>query len=128
MLTLDFVLMEQVFVNLLDNAAKYTPSGTTIEVAAARHKFSIVVIVRDEGAGIPEEDLQRIFDKFYRVRAEIADRGRSGTGLGLAICRGFVEAMNGRIYARNRADRSGAEFVIEFGPELIAESPKTEAA
>jgi two-component system sensor histidine kinase KdpD len=128
LLNLDFVLMEQVFVNLLDNASKYTPAGTTIEVAAARHKFSIVIIIRDEGAGIPEEDLQKVFDKFYRIRAEISDRGRSGTGLGLAICRGFVEAMGGRIYARNRADRSGAEFVIEFGPELISAQPKTEAA
>jgi two-component system sensor histidine kinase KdpD len=128
MLTLDFVLAEQVFVNLLENAGKYTPPGTTVEITAARHKFSIVIIVRDEGPGIPEEDLQRVFDKFYRVRGEISDHGRSGTGLGLSICRGFVEAMGGRIYARNRSDRPGAEFVIEFAPDLIAESPKTEAA
>jgi len=128
MLMLDFVLIEQVMVNLLDNAAKYTPPGTTIEVAAQRHKFSIVLMVRDEGAGIPEEELQRVFDKFYRLRERDADRGRSGTGLGLAICRGFVEAMGGRIYARNRSDRHGAEFVIEFPPEIAADKPKPEAA
>lgn len=128
LLTLDYVLMEQVLVNLLDNAAKYTPPGTTIEIAANRHKFSVVLIVRDEGPGIPEEDLQRVFDKFYRIRGEISDRGRSGTGLGLAICRGFIETMGGRIYARNRTDRSGAEFVIEFSPDHIAENPKPEAA
>jgi two-component system sensor histidine kinase KdpD len=126
MLTLDFLLMEQVLVNLLDNASKYTPPGTTVEVSAQRHRFSIVLIVRDEGPGIPEQDLQRVFDKFYRIRE--GDRSRSGTGLGLAICRGFIEAMGGRIYARNRTDRSGAEFVIEFAPELIAENPKAETA
>ncbi|MDB5984972.1 MAG: sensor histidine kinase KdpD [Nevskia sp.] len=120
LLILDDVLMEQVLVNLLDNAAKYTPAGSQIEIGASRHKFSLAVSVRDEGPGIPEEDLPRVFDKFFRVR-QASDRGRSGTGLGLAICRGFVEAMGGRIYARNRNDRSGAEFIIEFSPEVIAE-------
>jgi two-component system sensor histidine kinase KdpD len=128
LLTLDFMLMEQVLVNLLDNAAKYTPAGTTVEISAQRHKFSVVLIVRDEGPGIPADELQRVFDKFYRVREGEGDRRRSGTGLGLAICRGFVEAMGGRIHARNRTDHSGAEFVIEFSPDLIAENPKTEAA
>lgn len=122
MLMLDFVLIEQVMVNLLDNAAKYTPPGTTIEIAAQRHKFSLVIMVRDEGPGIPEAELQRVFDKFYRLREREADRGRAGTGLGLAICRGFVEAMGGRIYARNRSERSGAEFVIEFPPEIAADA------
>ncbi len=60
----------------------------------------------DEGDGIPAADLERVFDKFYRVRG--ADRQRAGTGLGLAICRGFVEAMGGTITAANRTDRRGA--------------------
>ena len=60
--------------------------------------------VADEGDGIPPDDLERIFDKFYRVQA--ADRKRAGTGLGLAICRGFVEAMGGTIRAANRSDRA----------------------
>ena len=64
----------------------------------------------DEGDGIPAADLERVFDKFYRVRS--ADRQRAGTGLGLAICRGFVEAMGGTIAAANRDDRSGACFTI----------------
>ncbi|MDR3417859.1 MAG: sensor histidine kinase KdpD [Nevskia sp.] len=127
MLLLDDVLMEQVLANLLDNAAKYTPAGSTIEVGAAHYRFSLVVSVRDEGPGIPEADLQKVFDKFFRAR-EGGDRGRGGTGLGLAICRGFVEAMGGRIYARNRTDPVGAEFVIEFSPEVIAERPRTEVA
>jgi len=131
MLMLDDVLMEQVLANLLDNASKYTPAGSTIEIVAAQYKFSLLISVRDEGPGIPEGDLQRVFDKFFRAR-EGGDRGRGGTGLGLAICRGFVEAMGGRIYARNRNDpqaaTKGAEFVIEFSPEVIAERPRTEVA
>jgi two-component system sensor histidine kinase KdpD len=66
--------------------------------------------VLDEGGGIPTEDLERIFDKFYR--AQKGDRVRAGTGLGLAISRGFVEAMGGTIAAGNRSDRSGAVFTI----------------
>ncbi len=133
LLMLDNVLMEQVLANLLDNAAKYTPAGSTIELSAAQFKFSVMIAVRDEGPGIPEADLQRVFDKFFRARPHGnsgGDSSRGGTGLGLAICRGFVEAMGGRIYARNRSDASGkvtgAEFVIEFSPEIIAERPSTE--
>ncbi len=62
----------------------------------------------DEGDGLPEEDTERVFDKFYRARK--GDRVRAGTGLGLAISRGFVEAMGGTITAANRRDRSGACF------------------
>jgi two-component system sensor histidine kinase KdpD len=68
--------------------------------------------VMDEGPGIPEEDLERIFDKFYRVRK--LDTQRAGTGLGLAICRGFVEALQGTITAGNRTDRRGAVFTISL--------------
>ena len=125
LLLLDPVLMEQVLVNLIDNAAKYTPFGSTIEIAAAQYRFSIVITVRDDGPGIPAADIERIFDKFYRVREE-ADRAHAGTGLGLAICRGFVEAMGGRIQARNRSEGSGAEFVMEFSPDVIAENPPME--
>jgi two-component system sensor histidine kinase KdpD len=107
---LDGVLLEQVMFNLLDNAAKYAPVGTEVEVEAQTEAASIRIVVRDEGEGIPEADLERVFDKFFRVQA--ADRKRAGTGLGLAICRGFVEAMGGTIKASNRADRSGAVFTV----------------
>jgi two-component system sensor histidine kinase KdpD len=110
MLKLDPVLFEQVLFNLLDNAAKYAPGGTAITIRGVRAGSSVLVSVSDEGEGIPEADLERIFDKFYRVHA--GDRQRAGTGLGLAICRGFIEAMGGRIIARNRQDRSGAVFEI----------------
>jgi two-component system sensor histidine kinase KdpD len=68
--------------------------------------------VLDEGDGIPPEDIERIFDKFYRVRK--GDRVRAGTGLGLPICRGFVDAMGGTIEAANRSDRPGAVFTIKL--------------
>ncbi len=109
---LDPVLLEQVLFNLLDNAGKYAPPGTTVNVEAALAGGYVTLAVRDEGAGIPADDLERIFDKFYRVRA--TDKKRAGTGLGLAISRGFVEAMGGTITAANHADRSGAIFTIRF--------------
>jgi two-component system, OmpR family, sensor histidine kinase KdpD len=112
MLKLDSVLFEQVLFNLLDNAGKYALRDTTIVLRAQREGSLVRIAVLDEGPGIPEGDLERIFDKFYRVQA--ADRKLAGTGLGLAICRGFVEAMGGTIVAANRQDRSGAAFTISF--------------
>lgn len=111
-LALDFVLAEQVLFNLLDNAAKYSADGGRIAVEARRDGGRIEIVVRDEGPGLAEADLDRIFEKFYR--AESGDRRRAGTGLGLAIARGFVEVMGGTLTARNRKDRSGAEFVVGF--------------
>jgi two-component system, OmpR family, sensor histidine kinase KdpD len=120
MLRLDAVLFEQVLFNLLDNAAKYSPPGSRIDVRATRYGELVEIEVVDEGPGIPPDDLERIFDKFYRVQAQ--DRRRAGTGLGLAICRGFVEALGGWIVARNRRDRSGAVLTIRMPivPEIGA--------
>ncbi len=112
MFPLDFLLMEQVLVNLLDNAAKYAPAGSAIGVAGRGEGAEVVIEVRDEGPGIPPSDLDRIFDKFYRVHG--GDRQRAGTGLGLAICRGFVAAHGGTIAAANRSDRHGAVFTIRI--------------
>lgn len=117
MLTLDFVLMEHVLVNLLENAAKYAPEGSSIGISAQRHRYAVLVEISDEGPGIPEEDLQRIFDPFFRIRG--GDRQRAGIGLGLAVCRGFMEAMGGRIRARNRKDRSGSVFELELPSSLF---------
>ena len=112
MVKLDPVLFEQVLFNLLDNVAKYAPAGTAIALSAERTGPSITLTLSDEGEGIPPADLDRIFQKFYRVHA--ADRQRAGTGLGLAISRGFIEAMGGRIFAQNRRDRRGAVFAIQI--------------
>ena len=110
MLNLDVVLFEQVLFNLLDNAGKYTPAGSLIRLQAQQEGGIVRLQIIDEGEGIPAADLDRIFDKFYRIHA--ADRRRAGTGLGLAICRGFVEAMGGGITAGNRADGPGAVFTL----------------
>jgi two-component system, OmpR family, sensor histidine kinase KdpD len=112
MVDVDAVLFEQVLFNLLDNAAKYSPAGTTIRIQSWRDHDAICLQVLDEGEGIPPTDLEHIFDKFYRV--EKGDQVRAGTGLGLAISRGFVEAMHGTISAANRTDRTGAAFVIRL--------------
>jgi two-component system sensor histidine kinase KdpD len=110
MVRLDPVLFEQVLFNLLDNAAKYAPIGTTVRIESKQERALVVLRIADEGPGIPQTDLERVFDKFYRVRK--SDSQRAGTGLGLAICRGFVEAMGGTIEASNRAGRHGAIFTI----------------
>ncbi|HZP09956.1 sensor histidine kinase KdpD [Methyloceanibacter sp.] len=110
MLELDPVLFEQALVNLLDNAAKYAPPGTTLRIASWQEGDKVKLEVADEGSGIPQDELERIFDKFHR--AQKGDQVRAGTGLGLAISRGFVEAMGGSIVAANRSDRSGAVFTI----------------
>ena len=110
MLNIDMVLFEQVLFNLLDNAAKYSSPGSAIVIRARCDGEMVRVQVLDEGEGIPTADLDRVFDKFYRVNG--TDRRRAGTGLGLAICRGFIEAMHGTISAANRTDRSGAVFTI----------------
>ena len=111
-LDLDFVLFEQVLVNLIDNAVKFGPRSSVVTVAARLRDAKVALTVSDEGPGIPSADLERIFDKFYRVHA--AGRAGTGTGLGLAICRGFVEALGGTITARNRTDRKGAVFTVEM--------------
>jgi len=96
---MDFVLMVQVLVNLLDNAIKYSAPGTPIEVTARTIERNLEIQVADRGIGIPPEDLTRVFDKFYRVQRP---GGVIGTGLGLAICKGIIEAHGGRIQADNR--------------------------
>jgi two-component system, OmpR family, sensor histidine kinase KdpD len=105
-------LFEQALFNLLDNAAKYAPAETTIRVQSWRDAETVCLRVLDEGSGIPANELDHIFDKFYRVQK--TDQVRAGTGLGLAISRGFVEAMRGTIVAANRTDRSGAAFTISL--------------
>ena len=112
MIKVDPVLFEQVVFNILDNASKYAPPGSTIRIQAWREKELILLQVIDEGEGIPSGDLEHIFDKFYRVQK--GDQVRAGTGLGLAISRGFVEAMRGTITAANRTDRKGAVFTIRL--------------
>lgn len=106
----DEVLLEHVLFNLLENAAKYTPPGTLIQLRAYRDGSNVTILIMDEGDGIRPADLERIFDKFYRGKRQGPQS--PGIGLGLSICRGYIQAMGGSITARNRTDRSGAVFTM----------------
>jgi two-component system sensor histidine kinase KdpD len=120
-LQVDPVLFEQVLFNLLDNAAKYTPTGSPLEVVVSRSTFGARITVLDRGPGFGGDEAERLFDKFVRG----AQQGVAGAGLGLAICRGIVEAHGGRIHAEERTG-GGASFVIDLPiegtpPEVPAE-------
>jgi two-component system sensor histidine kinase KdpD len=116
-----------VFANVLDNAARYSAPGTDIRVQARREtrqgNDTVVVDVADQGVGVPKADLERIFDKFYRVYR--ADRQVAGTGLGLSICRGLVEAHGGTVSAHLPADGTGTvlrvTFPVQKGPAMVRE-------
>lgn len=105
----DPVLFEQVFVNLLENAVKYTPKGSPLEVLARKDGERVEIEVRDRGEGLPKDSVERVFDKFYRG----PHVGVSGAGLGLPICKGIVEAHGGTLRAENRAG-GGATFRISL--------------
>jgi two-component system sensor histidine kinase KdpD len=112
MLELDAVLFEQALFNLLDNAAKYSSEGTMISIHGWRDQQLVCLQILDEGTGIPAQDLENVFNKFYR--AQKGDHVRAGTGLGLAIARGFVESLHGTISATNRTDQHGAAVTIRL--------------
>lgn len=118
LLHLDGVLMEQVFYNLLENAARHTPPGSPVEVTAQAQSGQVVVRVADRGPGLPAGSEARVFEKFYRGSASRED-GRRGAGLGLAICEAIVRAHGGQISAGNRPG-GGAEFVISLPCEETA--------
>ena len=99
MVLIDFVPMTQALANLVDNAIKYSPAGSPVEIWAGVEGSEIRITVADRGPGIPEIELARVFDKFYRIRRP-GEPG--GVGLGLAIAKGFVEAHGGRIWATAR--------------------------
>jgi two-component system sensor histidine kinase KdpD len=112
-------LMEQVLVNLLENAARYTPAGTQIDILAQRQGKHVQIHVADNGPGLPAGSETRVFDKFFRGATTPTADGRRGAGLGLAICKAIIEAHGGQISARNR-ERGGAEFAILLPCEATA--------
>jgi two-component system, OmpR family, sensor histidine kinase KdpD len=111
LLELDAVLMERLFANLLENAAKYTPPGTPIQIGASEEGAFVRVFIDDEGPGVPSGAPSRLFDKFTRGEKESA---LPGIGLGLAICRAIVEAHGGQIGVENRADAEGRVLGARF--------------
>ena len=117
LIKVDSRLIEQALVDLLLNAAMYTPAGTPVEVSASAEEDTVAITVADRGPGLSAEALPRIFDKFYRAPGAVA----GGTGLGLSIVKGFVEAHGGHVHAANRP-AGGAAFTIELP---LQESPKT---
>ena len=120
---LDGLLVEQVLVNLVENAIKYSPRGTPIEVSAWTAENEVTVEVADRGPGLPSGEEERVFEKFYRGPAR--DRP-GGVGLGLTICRGIVSAHGGRIWAENRPG-GGAAFrfalPLEGRPPTVEKEP-----
>jgi two-component system, OmpR family, sensor histidine kinase KdpD len=103
------VLIGQVVLNLLENALKYTPEGTPIEIAAEAAQHGLILEVRDRGPGLTQGEEDRIFEKFYRGPTH----GARGAGLGLAICRAVVQAHQGSIEAFNRPG-GGAVFRVRL--------------
>jgi two-component system sensor histidine kinase KdpD len=109
LISVDPILFEQVFINLFDNVAKYTPPGSSVAVRARATDGTVTIEIVDSGPGLPEGNENQVFEKFYR-----GPQARTGgVGLGLAICRGIVEAHGGTLSAANRPE-GGAAFRIRL--------------
>jgi two-component system sensor histidine kinase KdpD len=115
LINLDDVLIAQVLENLLDNACKYSPPQSPITISARIFENNLEIAVKDFGIGIPPGDLERVFDKFFRVQRLEAI---TGTGLGLSICKGIIEAHGGRIWATNNYDKG---VTITFTLPIVKE-------
>ncbi len=113
----DAVLLQQVIVNLLDNADKYSPVELPIDIFVEPNVSSLTISIADRGLGIPENLLKKIFDKFFQIRTESA---QSGVGLGLSICRAIVEAHGGEIHALLR---EGGGLEMKFNLPVLEKPP-----
>jgi two-component system sensor histidine kinase KdpD len=119
-IAIDGLLMQQVFVNLLDNAVRFAPPSTPIEIAARTVGSTLLVDVADQGPGIPPGEEHRIFEKFHRANQQAA----SGSGIGLAICRGIIDLHAGTIQALNRP---GGGAIFRIALPLPSRSGRTES-
>jgi two-component system sensor histidine kinase KdpD len=117
---IDAMLIEQVLFNILDNAAKYTPRGSPIDVSATAAAGAVTVEIADRGPGFAPGDEDRVFDKFYRAGTV----GAPGVGLGLAICRAIIHAHGGRIWAEGRPGGGAVfRFTLPLGDSPPAVPP-----
>jgi len=108
--------IKQIFLNLIENAIKYTPSNGKVRVIVASNEEDIIIEVKDNGIGIPREDINRIFERFYRVdKARSRDVG--GTGLGLAITKHIVRSLNGKIEVKSELNK-GSEFIVTIPKKI----------
>ncbi len=114
---MDFVLITQVLANVLDNAIKYSPAGSPIEIRAGMAGPELQIQIADRGAGIPSGEAERIFDKFYRIRRP---RDAGGVGLGLAISAGIVELHGGRIWAEQREGGGTVVTITMPATQIVA--------
>jgi two-component system, OmpR family, sensor histidine kinase KdpD len=120
---LDYMQIDQVLTNLIENAVRYTPKGSPIDISAHREGAQVVISVADRGPGIPSGDLERVFDKFYRVLDGRQTSGHpTGSGLGLAVSKGLVEAHGGRIWAEPR-EGGGVVFSVSLPLGAMEEVP-----
>jgi PAS domain S-box-containing protein len=109
----DSSLLQQVIVNLLDNASKFSPLGGQVRVRAGQENDQAIMTISDPGIGIPPEKLERIFERFYQVDGSITRR-YGGMGIGLALCSAIVEAHGGRIWAESRGEGQGSTFYVSL--------------
>jgi signal transduction histidine kinase len=104
--------VEAIFVNLISNAIKYTPKGGNVNVSLNKEGKGTRLMVMDTGIGIPDEDIDQIFEKFYRIKTE-ETRSISGSGLGLSIVKGIVEAHNGAIHVESEVG-NGTTVIVSL--------------
>jgi two-component system sensor histidine kinase KdpD len=109
----DKILLEQIIYNLLNNACLYTKANSNIKVTATNYADILQIIIEDNGDGFPNDEIEKVFDKFYRLKHTKA----GGTGLGLSIAKGFTEVMKGNISLQN-VPTGGARFMIEIPCEV----------
>lgn len=102
-------MLEQIIYNLLNNACLYTPPGSTIHISAINYPGILHLVIEDNGPGFPQDEIDNVFDKFYRLKNAKA----GGTGLGLSIVKGFTEALKGSVHLQNIAT-GGSRFTVEI--------------
>jgi two-component system sensor histidine kinase KdpD len=110
----DADILRRVFINIIENACTYSPFDQPITIKATSEGTQIKIAFNDRGAGIPESERERVFDMFYRIKSGATQSGAGGAGLGLSICRGFIEAHQGQISARQGEDGVGTKIVIRL--------------